>query len=134
MKNLFILLIVGTFAFNANAKRSHIALTHRGLPVRSAMIAIGIDLATVDLTSMSLKENERLLSLHLCITLGPFGGHRLYLGTKPQVPVVYTLTLGGGLGILPLIDLFHLIFTKDLSTFRSNSNVFMWRPDKATPP
>ncbi len=79
------------------------------------------------------KENPRLISILLGIALGPFGGHRLYLGTKAHVPVVYTLTLGGGFGILPLIDIFHLIFTKDLEPFRNNGNVFMWRPDNATP-
>jgi len=58
--------------------------------------------------------------------LGPFGGHRLYLGTNEKVPIIYTLTLGGGLGLLPLIDLIHIIFTKDLSKFEKSERVFMW--------
>src|ERR1700740_3054167 len=35
---------------------------------------------------------------------GILGLHRIYLGTKPYVPVIYILTLGGGLFILPIID------------------------------
>lgn len=38
------------------------------------------------------------------VALWPFGVHRLYLGTEAKIPVIYTLTLGGGIGILPLID------------------------------
>jgi hypothetical protein len=71
-------------------------------------------------------ENPRLASILLTIFLGPFGAHRLYLGTHIRVPIVYTLTLGGGLGILPAIDLIMLIFQKDLSLFRDNKKFFMW--------
>lgn len=72
-------------------------------------------------------ENRKLVAAVLAITLGPFGGHRLYLGTKPAVPMVYVATLGGGFFILPLIDLGHILFSKDLSRFENNSSVFMWR-------
>lgn len=71
-------------------------------------------------------ENPRLVSILLTIALGPFGAHRLYLGTHIRVPIVYTLTLGGGLGILPAIDLIMLIIQKDLSLFRDNAKIFMW--------
>lgn len=72
------------------------------------------------------KENTRLVAALLTLTLGPFGAHRLYLGTEAMVPVFYTLTLGGGLGILPVIDLFHILLVKDLSGFYNNPGVFMW--------
>lgn len=72
------------------------------------------------------KERVRLTAAILCITLGPFGVHRLYLGTKTTVPVFYTLTLGGGLGILPVADLFLIVFSKDLERYKDNPNVFMW--------
>jgi hypothetical protein len=71
-------------------------------------------------------ENPRVVASVLCIAVGPFGGHRLYLGTDEKVPVAYTLTLGGGLGILPIIDLGHIIFSKDLSKYRGNKKVIMW--------
>ncbi len=72
------------------------------------------------------KENPRWVAVGLCIALGPFGVHRMYLGTDAKVPILYALTLGGGLGVLPLIDLFQLLFTKDISRFYNNPNVFMW--------
>ena len=36
--------------------------------------------------------------------LGFMGAHRVMLGTKPWVPVVYAATFGGCFGVLPLID------------------------------
>lgn len=72
------------------------------------------------------KENTRFVSVVLTIALGFFGAHRLYLGTNWKVPIVYTLTLGGGLGILPAIDLIMLLFSKDLTKFQGNTKVFMW--------
>ncbi len=71
-------------------------------------------------------ENPKVVSILLAIALGPFGAHRLYLGTNFKVPLIYTLTLGGGLGILPAIDLIILIITKEISRFQNNSRVFMW--------
>lgn len=71
-------------------------------------------------------KHKKLKAVILAITLGHFGVHRIYLGTNPEIPVVYSLTLGGGLGLLPLIDAIAIIFTKDLSKFENNSRVFMW--------
>jgi TM2 domain-containing membrane protein YozV len=71
-------------------------------------------------------ENKKITALLLTLFLGPFGAHRLYLGTDPLVPIIYTLTLGGGLGIVPLIDFGLLLFSKDLSQFENNNQFFMW--------
>ena len=51
--------------------------------------------------------------------LGPFGAHRLYFGTTPKVAIIYGVTFGG-FGILVLLDLGHLLFTKDLKSYRNN--------------
>lgn len=72
------------------------------------------------------RENPRAVAIGLTVLLGPFGAHRIYLGTREAVPIFYTLTLGGGLGVLPVIDLIHLIFSKDLSRFVNNEKVIMW--------
>jgi hypothetical protein len=80
------------------------------------------------------KENTRLVSSGLAVLLGPFGAHRLYLGTTPKVAVIYGVTFGG-FGLLPLIDLGHLLFTKDLGPYQDNDRVFMWgKAAKPTPP
>ncbi|MEQ8907908.1 MAG: TM2 domain-containing protein [Vicingaceae bacterium] len=71
-------------------------------------------------------KNERLKASLLSLFLGHFGVHRIYLGTSPNVPVVYSLTLGGGLGLLPLADFIAIITAKDLSQYRDSDKVFMW--------
>lgn len=79
-------------------------------------------------------ENTRLISSSLAVLLGPFGAHRLYLGTNTRVAVVYGLTFGG-FGVLALLDLGHLLFTKDLAPYRNNDQVFMWgKGQSPTPP
>ncbi len=57
---------------------------------------------------------------------GLLGLHRIYLGTKPYVPLIYILTLGGGLFILPIIDFCVLLLNKDVSRFENNPRIFMW--------
>lgn len=74
-------------------------------------------------------ENERLVSSGLALLLGPFAAHRIYLGTTPKVAIIYGLTFGG-FGILALIDLGHLLFSKDLEAYRNNDRVIMWGKPK----
>lgn len=78
--------------------------------------------------SSQYDYHKKIVAALLCVSLGPFGMHRLYLGTTPQVAAAYSATLGG-VGILPLVDLFAIIFTKDLSRFKNNNRVMMWRKD-----
>ena len=71
-------------------------------------------------------KHPKLVTAIITVALGPLGGHRLYLHTKPIVPIVYALTLGGGLGLLPVIDLLVITFTKDLDKYRENAKIIMW--------
>jgi TM2 domain-containing membrane protein YozV len=70
-------------------------------------------------------ENKRWVAAALTITLGPFGVHRLYLGTHYRVPVIYSLTFGCFF-ILPIIDLGVILFTKDLEKYQNNPRLIMW--------
>jgi TM2 domain-containing membrane protein YozV len=72
------------------------------------------------------QENKKAVSMILAVFLGHFGAHRLYLGTKTVVPIAYTLTLGGGFGLLPLADFIALAVNKDISKFENNESFFMW--------
>jgi TM2 domain-containing membrane protein YozV len=76
--------------------------------------------------NQKVKPKRRLMAAFLCVALGPFGMHRLYLGTKPRVAAAYTLTLGGGLGLIPVVDLFYIVFSKDISRFKDNDQFIMW--------
>ena len=60
------------------------------------------------------------------LPLGFVAGHRIMMGTKPWVPVVYVATFGGCFGLLPLIDFCVIMFSKDISQYENNPNVFMW--------
>lgn len=84
--------------------------------------------------SVAYPRHKKLKAALLALALGHFGAHRIYLSTNPRIPAAYTLTLGGGLGILPLIDFFNIVFTKDISKFQNNSRFFMWQdePVKST--
>lgn len=72
-------------------------------------------------------ENPRLMAIALDVTLGLFGAHRMYLGTSLRVPIIYTATVGGAC-VLWIVDLGLLIFTKDITPYMDNPNVFMWNP------
>lgn len=71
-------------------------------------------------------RDPRATAAVLAVLLGPFGAHRLHLGTSPTVVVIYGATLGG-FGVLPLIDLGHLLFARDQDRFRNNDKLLMWR-------
>ena len=74
------------------------------------------------------KLNKRITSAVLAFPFpfGIVGLHRIYLGTKPYVPVAYIASLGGVFGILPLIDFIAITCDKDFDHYRDNGKVFMW--------
>lgn len=57
---------------------------------------------------------------------GFMGAHRVMLGCKPWVPVVYVATFGGCFGLLPMIDFIAIICSKDIEQYENNPHVFMW--------
>lgn len=77
------------------------------------------------------RLNKKITSAVLAFPFpfGIVGLHRIYLGTKPHVPVVYIASLGGVFGILPLIDFCAIIFDKDFDSYRDNGKVLMWVKD-----
>jgi len=68
---------------------------------------------------------KRGKAIAFTILTGFLGGHRIYFGTHHRTPIIYSITFGG-LGLLPLIDLAHIIFTKDLSRYEHKSQIIMW--------
>lgn len=73
-------------------------------------------------------NNRRVIAAVLAFPFpfGIVGLHRIYLGTKPYVPVTYIASLGGIFGILPLIDFFAILFDKDFECYNENGKVLMW--------
>jgi len=76
------------------------------------------------------KQNSRkrtiASALAFPLPFGFLGIHRIYLGTKPYIPLIYVGTLGGCAGILPLIDFVNLVSHKDISNYQANPRIFMW--------
>ena len=83
-----------------------------------------------DETTVVKPKFRKLKAVLLAVFLGHFGVHRIYLGTKENVPVVYSLTLGGGFGLLPLFDIVAILTSKDLDEYANNNKVFMWSKKK----
>jgi len=80
----------------------------------------------IDSSSSIKPRAKKLKAVLLAVFLGHFGVHRIYLGTTPNVPIVYSLTLGGGFGLLPLLDIVAILSSKNLDEFSNNNQVFMW--------
>lgn len=76
------------------------------------------------------KWKVKLAAVGLALSLGPFGVHRIYLGTSTFVPIAYTITLGGGLGILPVLDIITILLTRDLDKLTNHRGMFLFLPDE----
>jgi hypothetical protein len=74
------------------------------------------------------SDHKRFIAACLALPLpvGFLGAHRIFLGTNPYIPVAYVATLGGCLGIIPTIDFFVIVFTRDLDKYTDNPRMFMW--------
>jgi hypothetical protein len=82
---------------------------------------------TIALTKKQLFKKRMIVSaMAFPFPLGFVGAHRVMLGTKPYVPIVYVATLGGCFGLLPTIDFLVLAFSKNIAQYENNPNIFMW--------
>lgn len=116
------LIIFGISTFSAVASQKvDISI----LPQQEILSALDVGLES-DATQVKPPKFKKLKAVLLALFLGHFGVHRIYLGTAADVPVVYSLTLGGGLGLLPLLDMVAILTTKNLEQYSNNEQVFMW--------
>jgi len=84
---------------------------------------IELEMEVLDNGEVTFKRGKDIL---FTIFTGILGGHRIYMGTHQRTPIIYSVTFGG-FGILPLIDLIHLIFKKDISVYENKTQIIMWR-------
>lgn len=104
----------------ATAAASDVSFSHKPNPVWFGF-----------LKKHSQRKRAIASALAFPVPFGFLGAHRIYLGTKPYIPVVYVGTLGGCAGILPLIDFVTLLSNKDISRFQQNPRIFMWVDNEA---
>ena len=125
MKKLFLILFL-FIVFFSFAKESNSLVLEQNI---TKNISLGNDTSKIIINEQGdtiYLVKRKFTAILLTILTGPLGGHRLYLGTKPIVPIMYAVTLGGSFLVIPIIDLFTIIFTKDLSKFENNDKVLMW--------
>lgn len=120
-----ILLLISVLGFGSNDKV---------FAIKQNKAFASISVIEIDTSNPQNINKTKLIAVSLAITLGVFGVHRLYLGTKSTVPIAYTLTLGGGMAILPLVDIFYIIAAKDINQITNNEFVFMWNKEIAKKP
>jgi len=68
-------------------------------------------------------DDKSLIGALICFLLGGLGIHRVYLGSKPIIILWYILTLGGFVGLIPLIDLIRLIMGQ-ADHYQGNNSLF----------
>lgn len=127
MKIFLALNLVVTFCISAKCNSTFDQLTSSSeivISTKSYNVINNPDSSKIE--NQKVRPKRRIVAAFLCLTLGPFGMHRLYLGTKPRVAAAYTLTLGGGLGIVPAIDFLHIVFSPNISRFKNNDDFIMW--------
>lgn len=75
----------------------------------------------------TLDEKEPAIALLLDFFLGGIAIHRVYLGGRPTLVLLYFITCGGIFGIVPLVDFIVLIINyDDISQFVDNDKFIMW--------
>ncbi|MBL4709088.1 MAG: TM2 domain-containing protein [Flavobacteriales bacterium] len=122
MIKYFLIIVFGISTFSAFASQKvDISI----LPQQDILKSVELALEN-DATSVTQPKFKKLKAVLLAVFLGHFGVHRIYLGTAANVPVVYSLTLGGGFGLLPLLDIVAILTTEDLDKYTNNDKVFMW--------
>lgn len=74
-----------------------------------------------------LSEKDPIVAILLDIIVGGFGIHRVYLGGRPSLILIYFITCGGIFGIVPLVDLIVLVINyDDISAYIDNDKFIMW--------
>lgn len=125
LKNKFLLFLCFIlFSLAAKADVDKIGLSSEQIQVIFEY-QIDVNKGINDSTEVLRLKFRRGKAILFTIFTGFLGGHRIYFGSHHRTPIIYSLTFGG-LGLLPLIDLIHIIFTKDLSKYQDKSQIIMW--------
>ncbi len=127
---LFFNVLLEIVSAKSNVESNHYVINfeHKESFFEDSVRLTGVDRLKIKIIT-KIKEKvgvNKGTALLILLLTGPLGGHRIYLGTSMYVPIAYTLTIGGGFGVLPLIDAFVIIFTDDLSKYINNDKVIMW--------
>lgn len=129
--SLLIAMLMG-FVFSAKSENINGIATDTILVSDSAFVVLNTEISGLSLEKQTLVKDTLLRKkaasalFAFPFPFGFMGAHRVMLGTKPWVPVVYVATFGGCFGLLPMIDFFVIVFSKDIEQYENNPNIFMW--------
>jgi hypothetical protein len=119
---LIVIICLTTVALKANEKSTELSSTQILSLIQEPELTIEYS-DSLRKPTIKFKRGKAIL---FTVFTGFLGGHRIYLGSHHRTPIIYSLTFGG-LGILALIDLVHLIFTKNIAIYQGKSQVIMWK-------
>jgi TM2 domain-containing membrane protein YozV len=122
---VLVLISIPFFSFNGSAQNDSIYNNSADYQLTIIENSDTNQISSSKKSPIKYRESKRFMAAFLCLTLGPFGMHRLYLGSTPQVAAAYSVTLGA-VGIVPVVDLLLITFSKDISRFKNNGKVIMW--------
>lgn len=97
--------------------------------ISDTTLTIEQTISQIDSSGVKNSSPNKITAIILALLTGPLGGHRVYLGTSTQVPLIYTATLGG-FGTLVVADIITILISKDLSKIQNNNKIFMWISSK----
>lgn len=84
-------------------------------------------LTTNQAPQATLSDKEPIVAILLDLLIGGLAIHRVYLGGRPTLILLYFITCGGIFGILPLGDLIVLAINyDDISKYVDNDKFIMW--------
>lgn len=125
--NIIILFMIVGFAFFKPAYSHPVVIDTLYLKNDTLLLNRSLNINSLPFKIDSTRRKKIIVSLFAFpFPMGFMGAHRVMLGCKPWIPVVYMATFGGCFGLLPLIDFFVLAFSKNIEQYENNSHVFMW--------
>lgn len=83
----------------------------------------------MNVASVQAADPNPWVAFALAWVLGGIGVHRVYLGGKGSLILIYFITCGGIFGIVPLIDWIVLLvgaIKGDISEYVGSDKFFMW--------
>ena len=135
MKKLYLsLIVILAVAVSASAASYTIddeaidALVEASVEVSPLTLMAEVPAAVPAAASLSRGSADPVGALLICTFVGCFGIHRHYMGTRPFMWLIYTIT-GGGLGIVTVIDWVMLlvgVVEDDISDYCGNTKFLMW--------
>ena len=135
MKKLFTLVLLSFLLIPLTATAGNYKIDQNKIDASFASaseitLSDAFDLTALQGTGQVLDDKDPVMAFVLATVLGYLGIHRLYLGTKPVVVVLYIIT-AGGCGIITLIDWIQLLMVlldeKDMGPYIDNPNFIMWK-------